>query len=102
MRSPPGWLKPLWRDNEWAIYRVQDAVPLVSAPATDLGGNDAELVVRMPTAGSATVRIIYSPWLSAPSACLERAGEWTRLTVRKPGNYRLGSAYHFPRPNGCT
>lgn len=102
VRNPPGWLKPVWRDNGWAIYRVQDAVPLVSAPATELGGNDAELIVRMPSAGTATVRIAYSPWLSAPGACIDRAGDWTRLTVHRRGNYRLGSAYHFPRSSDCT
>ncbi|MET7642934.1 hypothetical protein ABZS83_04645 [Streptomyces sp. NPDC005426] len=96
VRNPPAWLKPVWRDNGWAIYRVQDAVPLVSAPATELGGNDAELIVRMPSAGTVTVRIAYSPWLSAPGACIERAGDWTQLTVHKRGDYRLGSDYHLP------
>ncbi len=97
----PDWLEPVWHDRGWAVYRVRDAVPLVSAPATVVRGGDADLVLRMPAAGSVTVRIAYSPWLRAPGACVERAGDWTRLTVPGGGEYRLGSAYRLPRSNGC-
>ncbi|MFF2521834.1 hypothetical protein [Streptomyces liangshanensis] len=101
VRNPPDWLEPVWHDRGWAVYRVRDAVPLVSAPATVVRGGDAELVVRMPAAGSVTVRIAYSPWLRASGACVTRAGDWTRLTVTRGGEYRLGSAYRLPRSDGC-
>ncbi|MFJ5221632.1 hypothetical protein [Streptomyces sp. NPDC088400] len=101
VRSAPDWLERVWQDSEWTVYRVRAAVPLVSAPATVVGGDAARLVVRMPAAGSVTVRIAYSPWLRAPGACVERAGDWTRLTVRSAGDYRLDSAYRLPRTNGC-
>ncbi|MFJ1599256.1 hypothetical protein [Streptomyces sp. NPDC088261] len=97
----PDWLEPVWHDSGWVVYRVRNAVPLVSSPATVVRGGDADLVLRMPAAGSVTVRIAYSPWLRAPGACVERAGDWTRLTVPEAGEYRLGSAYRLPRSNGC-
>ncbi|MFC4888513.1 hypothetical protein [Streptomyces beijiangensis] len=87
------WLEPVWRDAHWSVYRVRDAVPLVSAPATVVRGSDAELVVRMPGAGSTTVRIAYSPWLKAEGARVAKDGEWVRLTVDRAGTYRLGSGY---------
>ncbi|WP_327234791.1 hypothetical protein OG349_13190 [Streptomyces sp. NBC_01317] len=99
--DPPDWLEPVWHDSGWAVYRVRNAVPLVSAPATVVRSGDADLVLRMPAAGSVTVRIAYSPWLRAPGACVERSGDWTRLTVPGGGEYRLGSAYRLPRSNGC-
>jgi hypothetical protein len=100
VRSGPDWLERVWQDEGWTVYRVRNAVPLAAAPATVVRGDDAELVVRMPAAGSVTVRISYSPWLRAKGACLRRDGEWTRLTVPRAGEYRLDSAYRLSR-SGC-
>ncbi|MFC4606718.1 hypothetical protein ACFO9E_02575 [Streptomyces maoxianensis] len=97
VRSGPGWLERVWQDEGWTVYRVRDAVPLAAAPATVVRGDDAELVVRMPAAGSVTVRVAYSPWLRAEGACLRQVGEWTRLTVARAGEYRLESPYRLPR-----
>ncbi len=89
----PDYLERVWQDEGWTVYRVKDAVPLVSSPGTVVRGDDASLVVRMPAAGSVTVRVAYSPWLRAPGGCLRQEGEWTRLTVPRAGEYRLGSPY---------
>lgn len=97
VRSGPGWLEQVWQDEGWTVYRVRDAVPLVSSPATVVRGDDAQLVVRMPSAGSVTVRVAYSPWLRAQGACLRQQGRWTRLTVPRAGEYRLDSPYRLPR-----
>ncbi|MGW1495148.1 glycosyltransferase family 87 protein [Streptomyces sp. NPDC002402] len=97
VRSGPGWLERVWQDEGWSVYRVRDAVPLVSSPATVVRGDDAELVVRMPAAGSVRVRVAYSPWLRARGACLRQEGEWTRLTVPRAGEYRLDSPYRLSR-----
>lgn len=107
VRAGQPWLKQVWRDAGWTIYRVRDAKPLVEAPAEVVRGDDAELVVRMPEAGSVTVRIAHSPWLrvrgvgGASGGCLRQDGEWTRLTVPEGGTYRLDSAYRLPRGGGC-
>ncbi|MFF3685427.1 hypothetical protein [Streptomyces sp. NPDC002187] len=95
VRSEPEWLERVWRDDDWTVYRVRDAAPLVSPPATVVRGTDAELVVRVPEAGSVTVKVAYSPWLRAEGGCLRQEGEWTRLTVPKAGEYRLDSAYRW-------
>lgn len=101
IRSGPDWLERVWQDDGWTVYRVRDAVALAGAPATVVRGDDAELVVRMPAAGSVTVRIAYSPWLRAKGACLRQEGEWTRLTVERAGEYRLDSAYRLTRRSPC-
>ncbi|MDJ0465115.1 hypothetical protein [Streptomyces sp. H27-C3] len=102
VRSGPEWLEQVWRDDGWTVYRVKNATPLVSRPGTVVRGSDADLVVRMPSAGSVTVRVAHSPWLRAKGACLRQDGEWTRLTVPKGGTYRLDSAYRLPRDEvGC-
>lgn len=102
VRGGVPWLERVWGDAHWTVYRVRGAVPLVSAPGAVVRGDDARLVVRMPRAGSATVRIAYSPWLRADGgACVARDGEWTRLTVPRAGVYRLDSPYRWPRGGGC-
>ncbi|MGW0334841.1 hypothetical protein ACWD0J_23735 [Streptomyces sp. NPDC003011] len=89
----PAWLEPVWRDAHWRIFRVRDAVPLVSAPASVVRATSADVVLRTERAGSVTVRVVYSPWLRADAGCLTRDGEFTRLTVPAPGEYRISSEY---------
>ncbi|NGO13081.1 hypothetical protein G5C60_37145 [Streptomyces sp. HC44] len=93
VRSRPAWLEPVWQDVHWRVFRVRDAVPLVSPPASVVRASSAEVVVRMPRPGSVTVRIAYSPWLYAEGGCLEKRGEFTRLTVTEPGVFRISSGY---------
>ncbi|MFP3992867.1 hypothetical protein U9R90_36415, partial [Streptomyces sp. E11-3] len=82
VRSGPGWLEPVWRDANWRVFRVRDAVPLVSRPGAVLRSDGTSLVVRVPRAAVVTVRVAYSPWLRVDGGCLAREGEFTRLTVR--------------------
>ncbi|KUO04089.1 hypothetical protein [Streptomyces caeruleatus] len=90
----PDWLEPVWQDAHWRVYRVRDAVPLTSAPATVASTSSADLVVHMPHAGTTTVRIAHSPWLRVDgAACLTPEGEFTRLTVPGSGDYRISSEY---------
>ena len=103
VRSGPAWLEPVWRDAHWRIYRVRNAVPLVSAPARVVRATQDELDVWMPAPGSVGVRVAYSPWLRVEGGCLRQEGEFTRLSVGGPGVYRIGSGYRAPSspPGGC-
>ncbi|MFI9820826.1 hypothetical protein ACIHFC_10205 [Streptomyces sp. NPDC052013] len=92
-RTRPDWLLPVWHDEHWQVFRVRDAVPLVSAPGTVVRTSGAEVVLRVSRPGEVTVRIAYSPWLRSDGGCLSRAGEFTRLTVSAPGEYRISSEY---------
>ncbi|MFH8470015.1 hypothetical protein [Streptomyces sp. NPDC017991] len=87
------WLQPVWRDAHWRIYRVRDAEPLVSAPGSVVRAGEAAVVLRVPRAGTVTVRVRYSPWLRAAGGCVRPDGPWTRLTVPRAGLYRLDSSY---------
>ncbi|MGW0902197.1 hypothetical protein [Streptomyces sp. NPDC002853] len=100
--SGPKWLEPVWRDAHWRVFRVKDAVPMVSRPATVVKSTGSAMVVRVPTRGPVTLRLVYSPWLRAEGACLERHGEFTRLTVSAPGTYTISSGYGpSPSPSSC-
>nr|WP_316959537.1 hypothetical protein [Streptomyces sp. TRM68367] len=96
----PRWLEPVWHDRHWHVYRVRDAVPLVSPPAVVLRTTGAALEVRLPRPGTVTVRIAHSPWLRSDGGCLTRDGAFTRLTAAAPGEYRISSEYRLPRTGG--
>ncbi|MFD6290060.1 hypothetical protein [Streptomyces sp. NPDC060205] len=93
VRNGTPWLEPVWRDPNWRVYRVRGATPLVSAPASVVRADSAAVVVRVPRPGPVTVRVAFSPWLYAEGGCLEKEGEFTRLTVTEPGEYRISSGY---------
>nr|WSY55289.1 hypothetical protein OG999_37635 [Streptomyces sp. NBC_00886] len=98
----PDWLQPVWRDAHWRVYRVRDAVPLVSEPGKVVRTTSADLVVHVSRPGAVTVRVAYSPWLRADGGCLARDGDFTRLTVTAPGEYRISSEYgSSPAPTRC-
>ncbi|GGP85015.1 hypothetical protein GCM10010266_04020 [Streptomyces griseomycini] len=100
-RTRPDWLLPVWHDAHWQVFRVRDAVPLVSAPGAVVRTSGADLVLRVSRPGPVTVRIAYSPWLRSDGGCLSRQGEFTRLTVSAPGEYRISSEYG-PSPAPST
>ncbi|CAL9563784.1 hypothetical protein SUDANB132_04690 [Streptomyces sp. enrichment culture] len=90
----PDWLLPVWHDAHWQVFRVRDAVPLVSGPGAVVRMSGADLVLRVARPGAVTVRVAHSPWLrSDGGGCLSRAGEFTRLTVPAAGEYRISSEY---------
>jgi hypothetical protein len=103
VRSRPGWLTPVWHDRHWSIYRVENAVPLVSGASADVVASDgSKIVVRARHQGTITVHIMYSRWLHANGgACVEPMGDWVRLVVPAAGQYRIGSEYRLPWKNGC-
>ncbi|EPH42911.1 hypothetical protein ABT390_31695 [Streptomyces aurantiacus] len=94
--SEPSYLDQVWHDDNWRIYRVKDAVPLVDRPGSVVTADGAHLTVRMAEPGSVTVRVAYSPWLWAEGGCLYKEGDFTRLTVTKPGDVRIASNYGGP------
>ncbi|MEU5898383.1 MULTISPECIES: hypothetical protein [Streptomyces] len=100
--SRPAWLKPVWKDQHWQIFKVKDPVPLVSEPAAVVRSTGSNVVVRVPKRGSVTVRLVYSPWLRAEGACLKPHGEFTRLSVPAPGTYEISSGYGPSRNRDST
>ena len=86
--SRPSYLKPVWSSRDWRVYEV---TPAPSIGVTRLGVSDA--VVRVGAAGSALARVRWSPYWAATGACVEKAGEWTRVVAPRPGSYRLYQSF---------
>ncbi|MFC6883006.1 MULTISPECIES: MFS transporter [Actinomadura] len=101
------WLKQIWQDRYWRLYRVADPTPLVDSSATVARIDSDELVVDTRARGSVLLRIAYSPWLSVRDArgerqgCLAAEGDFVRMNVPGPGRYHIGARYGLPRGTPC-
>ena len=97
------YLRQVWSNRDWRLYRLVDAVGL-SSPATDpaerssLGNRLDQIDASSFTfaahdAGSYLVRIHYTPYwtVSAGDGCVARDGDWTRLDVRRPGTIEVAA-----------
>jgi hypothetical protein len=91
------YLKPVWSSRDWRVYEVAGAVAGVGSVGVErLGVNDAD--VRFDAPGFSIVRVRWSPyWRASGGACVERAGEWTRVSARRPGTVRLSQGFSLGR-----
>src|SRR5207302_3856130 len=112
VRAGLPYLREVFADAHWRVYRVLGATPLVSTLA--YAGGPARLVelgsdsfrVRSPGAGSAIVRVRYTRYwqVSGAAACVHRAaGGWTLVSFSRGGEatvaarFSLGAAFGSPR-----
>jgi hypothetical protein len=69
---------------------------VIPAPGNDirltrLRSDEVELDAR--TAGSALVRVQWSPYWRVSGGCVERAGNWTRVSADRPGGIRMTMSF---------
>jgi hypothetical protein len=87
------YLRPVWSSGDWRVYEVAHPQPIGAAR---LGTNDA--LVRFGAPGSTLVRVRWSPyWRASGGACVEKAGEWTRVTGVRTGAVRLSMDFSVGR-----
>lgn len=90
------YLRPIWRDAHWTLYRVSRPSPLVSPRAARLvrvGPSDFDLVAAR--RGTYLVRIRYTPYWTvvAGNACVRRAGPWTAVAARRAGRVEVSARF---------
>ncbi len=85
------YLRPVWRSRHFTVYAVADPTPIVSGAATLTALGPDSLNVRATRAGTAAVRVHFTPYwrLTGVPGCVAPAGDWTRLTLRRAGDARL-------------
>jgi hypothetical protein len=93
----PPYLKLVKRLPHWRIYEVTLPHPMVipgerdEISLTRLRSDEVELDAR--TAGTALVRVQWSPYWRVKGGCVERAGDWTRVTADRPGQLRMTMSF---------
>ncbi len=107
IRTGLRYLRPVWSNADWTLYRVARSTPLVTAEASDIPRGTATLThlgpadftVDLHEAGTYLVRIHYTPYwdVTSGAACVEPAGppnaDWTQLVARGPGRVTVSARF---------
>ncbi len=121
VRAGQPYLRQVWSDPSWSLYEVVRPAPMATAPGALVEWDAAGVTVDLPRAGTTTVRVAWSPWLSivdatgSPVAQDERQGSclaaqpvrrgrsfsWVVLHAVAPGTYRIAAPYVLPRGTAC-
>jgi hypothetical protein len=85
------YLRLVQRTRHWRIYAVRDPTPLAGGAATALALGPDSVTLRAQRPGSALVRVRFTPYwaLAGGPGCVAPDGEFTRVTLRRPGVVRL-------------
>jgi hypothetical protein len=97
IRAGLPYLREVWSDEHWRLYEVDGDEGLVAgqtgvradARVAVLESDAFELTASEP--GAYVVRVHHSPYwkVTRGDACVESAGEWTRVRVREPSVVRV-------------
>ncbi|MEU6575507.1 MFS transporter [Streptomyces sp. NPDC046805] len=93
------YLKQVWGDANWQLFRVTDPVPLAEPDAVVDRAEQGELTIEVRRAGRVLIRIPYSPWLSIVDA----HGRSVRPPQETADSRRRveGAPRTFANVNGC-
>jgi hypothetical protein len=91
IEADPPYLRPVWHDEHWRVWRVVDSTGLIDGPArlNDFGVDTVSLEVLAP--GDVLVRVRASAfWSSTPPVCIEPTEDgWIVLRDVQPGPLEL-------------
>lgn len=91
------YLRPIWTNPNWVLYRVRHAVPIVGEPGRAIDADQAQLTLATSRPGPVAIRVRWSRALEvagppgAPARLAPAAGGWTRLWAGRAGRYVLSS-----------
>jgi hypothetical protein len=89
------YLRRVWRDADWTLYRVRDPAPLASRGARLARVGPADFALRPRGPGSYLVRIHYTPYwaVTSGSGCVAKAGPWTRVEAHRAGPISVAARF---------
>lgn len=90
------YLQPVWRNENWSLYRVKDATPIAGPAGARLTGlGPADFSLDAEQAGAFLVRIHYTPYwtVTAGDACVSRSGDWTLVRAAGPGEVSVAARF---------
>jgi hypothetical protein len=97
IEDDPPYLRLVRRLPHWRIYEVTLPHPMVipeegvDIRMTRIDSDEVELAAR--TSGSALVRVQWSPYWRVRGGCVERAGDWTRVTANRTGRLHMTMSF---------
>jgi hypothetical protein len=97
IEDDPPYLRLVARLPHWRIYEVTLPHPMVipedgaDIRMTRIEADQVDLDARTP--GTALVRVQWSPYWRVHGGCVERAGDWTRVTAAGAGPLRMTTSF---------
>jgi hypothetical protein len=98
VRSRPSYLRPVWHNSSWQLYRVVGAQPLLQGASLVKAGGSA-VTFRADRPGPVDVTVRWSPYLRLTAAgqvvdtCIRNVQPWTQVVVPRPGTYTLTARF---------
>jgi hypothetical protein len=92
IRHRPDYLREVFANEDWKVYEVVDASPLVDNSATLVDVQPDELTIDATRTGWTTVKFRFTEMyeVSEGAACVEPSSDgWIRIFVEEPGRIRL-------------
>ncbi len=83
------YLKQRWSSSDWRVYEVTLPAPIVVSQGRanvqlEQFGSD-QLLLRVVRPGSALLRVRWTPYWYFEGGCVQRDGDWTRISTRNKG-----------------
>ncbi|MDQ3720546.1 MAG: hypothetical protein M3350_07180 [Actinomycetota bacterium] len=83
------YLRRRWSSSDWRVYEVTLPAPIVISRGganvqLEQFGSD-RLLLRVVRPGEALLRVRWTPYWHFEGGCVQRAGEWTRISARNRG-----------------
>jgi hypothetical protein len=94
LRHPPAYLARVWSDRRWTVWRVRDAVPIVSGAGRLTRLDVSHLTARFAGPGSITVRVRWSLlWhVTSGEACVQPTSDgWLQVRSANAGDVTVGA-----------
>jgi hypothetical protein len=94
------YLKPVWSNASWQLYRVTDATQLAEG-AQVVSVEPTRITIRASGPDAVQLRVRWSPYLTvrrldgtlAVGVCLANFDGWLNITVPEAGDYRVTSRF---------
>jgi hypothetical protein len=94
------YLKPVWSNASWQLYRVTDATQLAEG-AQVVSVEPTRITIRASGPDAVQLRVRWSPYLTvrrldgtlAVGVCLANSDGWLNITVPEAGDYRVTSRF---------
>jgi hypothetical protein len=93
------YLRPVMHSAHWRVYAVAHATPITEGPAELSALGPDWLKLRAARPGEVLLRVHFTPYwaLTEGSGCVEQAGQFTRLSLRRAGLVRVGIEFSLGR-----
>ena len=102
VRSGLPYLRPVWSDADWRLYRVLDPLPLAAPPAKGTRAEAGGLTVTVRKPGAVLVRVPWSPWLGLVDVHGGRVAPPHRPGANRHGCLRPAAPERVDEPPATT